>query len=273
MRKILIGVLIILLIVMASLLIFKGLSIANFKILSVQQIIDKNDKLTNEIEQTELLMYSTFRTKTDELDKNVTNLLTAKNEYLDLASVSTEAELSKANTKETYTVEFLWTRLGRHATAEGVNLECALSSNSTTGLKNIEFTVIGNYNAIIDFVAAIEDDSKLGFRIENFKLVPNGDSLKATFVTRNINVKIEDVTSSNTDSSLTRDKENDSTAKNNTNKDNTNTSSNATNINEKQTNTNNEAVNTENNQTNINNNTINTENTNNTTNITTDVTQ
>lgn len=271
MRKILIGVLIILLIVMASLLIVKGLSIGNFKILSVQQIIDENDKLTNEIETTELLMYSTFRTKTDELDKNVTNLLTAKNEYLDLASVSTEAELSKANTKETYTVEFLWTRLGRHATAEGVNLECALSSNSTTGLKNIEFTVIGNYNAIIDFVAAIEDDNKLGFRIENFKMVPNEENLKATFVTRNINVKIENVTSSNTDSSLTKNKENDSTAKNNTNKDNTN--GNVTNTNEKQTNTNNEAVNTENNQTNINNNAINTENTNNTTNITTDVTQ
>ena len=55
MRKILIGILTILLIVMAVLVITKGLTIGNFKILSVKQIIEGNDKLTAEISETEKL--------------------------------------------------------------------------------------------------------------------------------------------------------------------------------------------------------------------------
>lgn len=202
MRKILIGVLIILLVIVAGMTIFKGLIIGNFQILSASQIVEENEKLTDEIAATELLMYSTFRSKTDELESNVSDLIDAKKEYLDLESVSTELELAKANTKETYTVEFLWTRLGRHATAKGVNLECVLSSNNTTGMRTINFTAIGEYTAIIEFISAIEDDDKLGFRIENFKMIPEGERVRTTFTTRNVNVKIEKVTNSTQDNEI-----------------------------------------------------------------------
>ena len=195
MRKILIGILTILLIVMAVLVITKGLTIGNFKILSVQQIIEGNDKLTEEISQTEKLIRSEYPTKLDELDTNVSSLLAAKEEYQDLADVSTKSEINKATTVETYTVEFLWTRLGRHATAEGVYLSYTPTKNS------IKFTVSGDYVPILSFISAIENDSKLGFRIENFKLIPGGNNLQATFETRNINIKTEGVsngTQSNT---------------------------------------------------------------------------
>lgn len=195
MRRILIGILTILLIVMAVLVITKGLTIGNFKILSVQQIIEGNDKLTEEISQTEKLIKSEYPTKLDELDTNVSSLLAAKEEYQDLADVSTKSEINKATTVETYTVEFLWTRLGRHATAEGVYLSYTPTKNS------IKFTVSGDYVPILSFISAIENDSKLGFRIENFKLIPGGNNLQATFETRNINIKTEGVsngTQSNT---------------------------------------------------------------------------
>ncbi len=195
MRRILIGILTILLIVMAVLVITKGLTIGNFKILSVQQIIEGNDKLTEEISQTEKLIRSEYPTKLDELDTNVSSLLAAKEEYQDLADVSTKSEINKATTVETYTVEFLWTRLGRHATAEGVYLSYTPTKNS------IKFTVSGDYVPILSFISAIENDSKLGFRIENFKLIPGGNNLQATFETRNINIKTEGVsngTQSNT---------------------------------------------------------------------------
>ena len=196
MRKILISVLILLLIVMACLVIFKGISIGNFNILSVKQISDENEKLTKEILQTELLMYTTFKTKTDELNKELSNLLTAKQEYLDLANISSEKQISKASQKETYTVEFLWTRLGRHATAQGVTLKYEIASGTTgeEDVKNILFTVTGNYIPIIDFIRAIEDDSDLAFTIENFKMIPSGDVRQATFVTKNIRIKSENTT-------------------------------------------------------------------------------
>ena len=187
MRKILIGILTILLIVMAVLVITKGLTIGNFKILSVKQIIEGNDKLTSEISQTEKLIRSDYPAKLESLDSNVSDLLAAKEEYQDLADVSTKSEINKATTVETYTVEFLWTRLGRHATAEGVYLSYTPTNNS------IKFTVSGDYIPILSFVSAIENDSKLGFRIENFKLIPGGNNLQATFETRNINIKTEGV--------------------------------------------------------------------------------
>ena len=182
MRKILIGILTILLIVMAVLVITKGLTIGNFKILSVKQIIEGNDKLTAEISETEKLIRSNYPTELETLDSTVSSLLAAKEEYQDLADVSTKSEINKATTVETYTVEFLWTRLGRHATAEGVYLSYTPTNNS------IKFTVSGDYIPILSFVSAIENDSKLGFRIENFKLIPGGTNLQATFETRNINI-------------------------------------------------------------------------------------
>lgn len=187
MRKILIGILTILLIVMAVLVITKGLTIGNFKILSVKQIIEGNDKLTAGISETEKLIRSNYPTELETLDSNVSSLLAAKEEYQDLADVSTKSEINKATTVETYTVEFLWTRLGRHATAEGVYLSYTPTNNS------IKFTVSGDYIPILSFVSAIENDSKLGFRIENFKLIPGGNNLQATFETRNINIKTEGV--------------------------------------------------------------------------------
>lgn len=187
MRKILIGILTILLIVMAVLVITKGLTIGNFKILSVKQIIEGNDKLTAEISETEKLIRSNYPTELETLDSTVSSLLAAKEEYQDLADVSTKSEINKATTVETYTVEFLWTILGRHATAEGVYLSYTPTNNS------IKFTVSGDYIPILSFVSAIENDSKLGFRIENFKLIPGGNNLQATFETRNINIKTEGV--------------------------------------------------------------------------------
>ena len=187
MRKILISILTILLIVMAVLVITKGLTIGNFKILSVKQIIEGNDKLTAEISETEKLIRSNYPTELETLDSNVSSLLAAKEEYQDLADVSTKSEINKATTVETYTVEFLWTRLGRHATAEGVYLSYTPTNNS------IKFTVSGDYIPILSFVSAIENDSKLGFRIENFKLIPGGNNLQATFETRNVNIKTEGV--------------------------------------------------------------------------------
>ena len=172
---------------MAVLVITKGLTIGNFKILSVKQIIEGNDKLTAEISETEKLIRSNYPTELETLDSTVSSLLAAKEEYQDLADVSTKSEINKATTVETYTVEFLWTRLGRHATAEGVYLSYTPTNNS------IKFTVSGDYIPILSFVSAIENDSKLGFRIENFKLIPGGNNLQATFETRNINIKTEGV--------------------------------------------------------------------------------
>ena len=81
MRKILISILNALLIVMAILVIAKGIAIGNFKILSAKQIIEENDKLTTKISQTEKLIRTDYPAKLEMLENNVSKLLTAKEEY------------------------------------------------------------------------------------------------------------------------------------------------------------------------------------------------
>lgn len=190
MRKILISVIIILLVFMAYLIIFEGLALGDFKILSAEQIINENDKLTQEILLTEDKINKEYPTETDNLNNSITLMLNAENEYLDLASVSTEAEILKATTVETYTVEFLWTVLGRHATSKGVNLNYIPKNDNT-----IEFTVMGDYIPVLEFISEIENDSRLAFTIENFELTQSSDTtLQAKFKTSNVTVKSEGTT-------------------------------------------------------------------------------
>ncbi len=206
MKKLLISALVILLLIMAYFAIFRGISVANFHLLSVEQIGEENDKLTQEIAQTEILMNNDYQTKLNDLKKNTSDLMTAKEEYYNLADSSTEAEIRQANQVEEYTVEFLMTNLGRHATSKGVNLTYTPTSGTTgeANVNNISFTVVGSYNSVIEFLTSIEDDSKLGFRIRNFKLVPGGGYLQATFLVTNVKIKQENVSSTSTQSNNTQ---------------------------------------------------------------------
>lgn len=195
-KKLLIGILIILLIILAYFAIFKGITLGNLNILSVEQIIQANDNLTNNIEEANSLLKKDYPSKKQELSTAVTALLEKKEEYFDLAKVSTENEISKANTQETYLREYLWVRVGRHATSNGVYLKMDINSGNAgeQEVKNLAFTVKGQYIAIIKFISALEDDDKLGFKIENFKMVKNETNLTATFSVRGVRIKNETAT-------------------------------------------------------------------------------
>lgn len=201
MKKVLIGALIVLLVIMAYFAIFKGISIGKMEVLSVEQIQKQNDKLSEGITQVDTLMHTTYRTKTDELEQSVSSLLNAKEEYQDLASVSTQGELNQASKQESYKIEYLWTRIGSHATAEGVDLKLDIMAGETgeSDVKNLSFNITGDYRAIINFISSIEDDSQLGFRIENFKILPGSENARqASFVARNVRIKPETVTANAT---------------------------------------------------------------------------
>lgn len=76
--------------------------------------------------------------------------------------------------------------------------------------KNLNFTLNGSYIAITNFIYAIENDSELGFRVENFKILPGGENggnatgLQATFIVRNIEIKTENTTATPTTDSSTK---------------------------------------------------------------------
>ena len=66
------------------------------------------------------------------------------------------------------------------------------NSNNKSPAKfyDLSFTVYGEYISILDFVSDIENDSELGFKIENFKLTPQSgtDILQATFDIKEVSI-------------------------------------------------------------------------------------
>mgnify|MGYP005830878287 CR=1 FL=1 len=209
MRKIIISVIIVLLLILAFVAIYSGISLGGFTVLSVKQIISGNQELDSNIAEVNSLLKKDFPNKKDELSTAVAELLDKKEEYFNIAKVSTEGEINKASTEEIYLIEYLWTRVGRHATSEGVNLKMDVyeADAGDQEVKNLGFTVEGRYVGIIDFIYAIEDDSELNFKIENFKLVPNSDNtnLTATFDVKNIRIKQENTTVSASETETTTD--------------------------------------------------------------------
>lgn len=196
MRKILISILVILLLVLAYFTIFQGIALGNFKILNVEKIIELNNTLNLGIEEANSKIKNDLKNKQKELSENVEVLSNNKEEYYKLANVSTENEIDEANTQEIYNSEYLWIKIGRHARKEKVipKMDVKTSTTGDSTLKDLAITAEGSYYGIIDFVSDLENDSDLNFRIENFKLIPSGDNLLATFNVSGLKIKIENTT-------------------------------------------------------------------------------
>lgn len=195
MRKILISILVVLLIILTYFTIFQGISIGKIQILSTKGIIDLNNNLTNKIAEANEKKQGQLQGKKVELSESVDDLLKKKKEYFNLANISTESEISKANAEEVYNIEYLYLRIGRHARAEGVIVKMVIQQdNIDSNFSNISFTATGKYVGIIDFISALEDDSELNFKIDNFKLIPDGENLQATFNVNGIRIKLENTT-------------------------------------------------------------------------------
>lgn len=196
MRKILISILVILLLVLAYFTIFQGIALGNFKILNAEKIIELNNTLNLGIEEANSKIKNDLKNKQKELSENVEVLSNNKEEYYKLANVSTENEIDEANTQEIYNSEYLWIKIGRHARKEKVipKMDVKTSTTGDSTLKDLAITAEGSYYGIIDFVSDLENDSDLNFRIENFKLIPSGDNLLATFNVSGLKIKIENTT-------------------------------------------------------------------------------
>ena len=196
MRKILISILLVLLGVLAYFIITQGVSTGTIQVLSASEIIQLNNDLTDTINETNKKIKSDLQSKKSELNQSIDVLLANKESYYKLANVSTENEINKANTEEMYNIEYLWVKIGRHARKEGVNIKLDIVEGSAGDeiTKNLNFTVIGKYVGIIEFISDIEEDSELNFRINDFILVPNGENLQATFNVKDVKIKLENTT-------------------------------------------------------------------------------
>lgn len=192
MRKILISLLLVALLAIFAQMVLSGLTIGNVTIgHSVKEVIRKNDELDSNIANLEKKINTEYQSSRSSLETSFTKLQGEKQSYKSKVAYTTEEELQQANTTEQYKLDYLWTNIGLYATRNGVGLKADVSYGSS-GLPdqyNISFTATGEYLSISEFIYAVEKDPNLGFRIEEFALVPYSESnLQATFIIKNVPV-------------------------------------------------------------------------------------
>lgn len=213
MKKVLILIIIILLIVLCYNTINDGFQIGNISVLSIGQIQQENNNLDNKIAEIEELKESQYPSKLTEISSEAKKMLSNKKTYEELVAYSSEQDVLNASQTEMYDIEVLWTRIGNHATSNGVitKMELVSSSNNTPNANDLKFTATGNYIAITDFIRDIEEDVKLGFTIEEFELVPqtegDGSILQATFRVRDVFLNSETITTTSTNNYINNNTE------------------------------------------------------------------
>ena len=194
MKKTLILVLIFLLLVTIMFITFNSLKIGNNEILGIKRLREENQRLDTSIQTLSRLSSTDYNQALVDITNSSKQYEQSKNEYEELATVSTDSEITTANQLQKYEIEYLWTRIGNHASAENVVLKLEIMANSTseaTGYYDLNFVATGDYVGITDFIYDIENDSSLGFKIEGFKMEPDGDKVKTSFTCTNIAINID----------------------------------------------------------------------------------
>lgn len=195
MRKILIGFIIALLSLAIVLGLLGKINIAGWRLLGVNQIQTASLELDKKISEISALTGITYPQKMSELTAVSKNLISAKDDYKNKVQFSSEEDVQNSRKLQNYEIEFLWTHVGKYATKEGIKLKFEIQTGSTVLTKNLSFTVNGDYISITDFIYDLENDSDLGFIIENFAMVQGTDnSLTATFMVKDLYVNVSSIT-------------------------------------------------------------------------------
>ena len=234
MKKLLILILIALLLILAGFFALHGVTIGNVEILGAEGIRTRSEELDEKIQEAGKLAEKDYVQAVNSVESNAKELERKKQEYDELVSVSTTEDVEAAKKLLPYEIEKLWVKLGNHATSEGavMKMDVAKGANTTENTYNLNFTVTGSYISITDFISDIENDTELGFSIEEFKMVPGtGSDLKATFSCKGISIKDIQATTPVTTNEET-------TTENGTNTNTANTNSNTTTNNTTTNNTN-----------------------------------
>lgn len=190
MKKLLMLILIGLLLALSAFIVMSGFEMGKIEVLSYTGLRDKNTELDKTIQQASKLAEKDFREIVGTVDESSKKLEQIKKEYQDMIAITEEGEAQVTAQIERYEVETLWVKLGNYATSEGAVVRIDIVQGNTSNTYNLRFTVNGSYISITDFISDIENDSTLGFKIEEFRMLPaENNDLQATFVCKEIGIK------------------------------------------------------------------------------------
>ena len=172
MRKILFSVLLAVLLIFTGFVIYRGTNVGKFTVWGVTQISEENNKIDQKNAELTNLVNETYPQTLSRLNASADTFQKTKKDYEDQAVLVKNNKYYKQT--ETYKMEFLWTRIGNYAKDNKVDLKLDIASGDTSELYNLNFTVTGKYANVAQFIYDIENDSRLGFKIEYFSMAAGG---------------------------------------------------------------------------------------------------
>lgn len=197
MRNRIITIIILVSIILLAVMMFRGIKIGNFEILSISQLKEKNDLLDKRIEAASELTSVDYPKKIETLDKSFDEYKLEKEKYEELTGDSIGNIEEMYETKQ-YDISYLWRVLGKYAENRSLSIGIDVqTSNSANNIYNLNFSVSGQYTNIIQFITDLENDSDLYFRIYNFKMT-GSSTVTATFTVKNININPDTIKGANT---------------------------------------------------------------------------
>lgn len=234
MRKILLGLISILLAALAVYTAYYGITIGGLEINGIPAIQEENSKLDKKIENASKLRNSDYPQSVTLLESAYKKLMTEKENYEQILSLGVDENGETLNKIQEYEMERIWVVVGNYAKKQGVDLKIDVTSNNAISKTyDLNFTVTGGYIQITDFLYDMERDRTLVFKIENFKMTPGSstDELVATFICKDIklNITTTNTTETNQDASgSTTENTPNNTTNNTTNAGNTTNAENTT---------------------------------------------
>ena len=167
MKKILISVLIILLLILTYFSLAKGINFLNIK--SINNIKAASNKLENDYNEANDLSNKTYPAEVDGLEDAIKKLKISKQEFESKNLYNKEENSLGTVEIKTYKIHYLWTILGNYRKDRGVqSLNLDLKSTQAQDVYDLQFTLIGSYTSITDFLYDIENDEELNFEIKDF---------------------------------------------------------------------------------------------------------
>lgn len=167
-----------------------GVKIGNFQILSISQIIEKNNVLNEKITVASNLSSVDYPENVKTLEDTYTRHTIQKQKYEELVGF-TDGKDNKIYETKQYDIGYLWRIFGKYATTRNLKIGMDVQKNTSAKetLYDLNFSVAGGYVNTSQFISDIENNSELNFRIYNFKMSGSGEEVTSSFTIKNVNIE------------------------------------------------------------------------------------
>jgi hypothetical protein len=179
-------IVLILFIIILTIAMINGIKIGNFQVPSIKQLTNKNQEINEKIEKASTLTSIDYPNNVEKLEDTYEKFTLKKQKYEEMSDFTDEDGNNIYEIKQ-YDIVYLWELFGKYAKSNNLKIEMSVKSNgSKEDFYDLYFTTTGKYTDISQFINNIENNSDLYFRIYNFKMSGNGETVTSTFTVKNV---------------------------------------------------------------------------------------